>query len=50
MDAFTVVGGAAGVLVWDCSPHAPSRKAAAASAKEDGRIGAKLRQTAADGR
>jgi hypothetical protein len=48
-DALTVVGGAAGVLVWGCS-HAPSRKAVAASAKRDWRIGAKLRRTAAHGR
>jgi hypothetical protein len=38
------------VLVWGCSPHAPSRKAAVASAKRDWRIGAKLRRTAANGR
>lgn len=41
----------AGVLVFGEPPQAPSRKAEAAIAKRDLRIiGAKLRQTAAEGR
>jgi hypothetical protein len=49
-DAVTVVDCPAGVLVLGGSPQAASRKAMAASAKRDWRIGSILRRTAADGR
>jgi hypothetical protein len=45
-----VVDSAVGVLVLGDPPQAARRKAAAASANRDWRIGTKLRRTAADGR
>jgi hypothetical protein len=49
-DAVTVVDCGPVVLVLGGSPQAASRRAAVASANRDWRIGAILRQTAADGR